>query len=58
VNHPCIRIVFQIKRSRQNQRPRRREGILLYWVLLNTAWVVMLSSGIISYHLCRMFSHH
>ena len=51
----CIRIVLPRKQPKREQRPRRREGTLLWWVLLNTAWVLMLSSGIVSYHLYRMF---
>ena len=57
MSHWYYQELNRMKQQKQEQRRSRIERILLLWILLLSAGILMLLSGIVSYHLCRMFMH-
>ncbi len=49
--------LYRMELEEQERRRRRKEQSVRLWILLNLAWILMLLSGIVSYHLHRMFMH-
>ncbi len=46
---------YRMELEELERRRKRRDQFLRLWILLSLATILMLLSGMVSYHLCRMY---